>query len=216
MTETGHHANLPSSFAALAYGGLLAAYVTPKQQAGLIASVALWSLRERGLIELSAWECQRWWWPWSPESMLMVKTMEDEEIGLSIEQQLVTEVRSIAITPHKGPNSKVRVRDVIYKWLGDDYPDPYRELIRRVEQLATTTGWYEVVQVRRGSPVTRFVLGPKAVPVPSPTRADALKHSAESLAGDWYRFRHDEYDLSSWLIDTVTDAIGRRMYNPPD
>ena len=89
--------------------------------------------------------------PNSPHAGIAGYVSDSLRIGLSIEQQLVTEVTSIVITPHKGPNSKVRVRDVIYKWLGHDYPDPYRELIRRVEQLATTTGWYEVVQVRRGS-----------------------------------------------------------------
>jgi hypothetical protein len=204
------------SVVTLAHGRLLGPNVTPKEHAILIATVALWSLRERGVIKLSSWERERWWWPWSTQRVLMVTVVADQDIGLSLEQQFLTEAKSVAARPHAGPNSMVRVRDVVYNWVSKDYPDPYRVLVRRVEEMATRTGWYAAVLSPRRNPVTRFLFGPKVIQCPIPFRADAIRGRAESLVADWYRFRHDEDDLSSWLIETVTDAIRRRELDDPE
>lgn len=228
MTATdGGEKGIPNSIAALActgqlLGGVPEASVSKKQRAALIASVALWSLRERRAVAVSLWEHRVWWWS---SLELMVLTAMDlttlpeiqsripfRSSRFSLEQELLKLVRSIAGGPHKGPDSRVRVRDVIEQWLGDDYEDPHRELIERVTDQAKTAGLYEQVSVLRGNPISRFLLGPKEVNVPILARATELETAGLSLAARWRQFTQLEPDFSSSLITTVADAIDRRKF----
>ena len=138
--------------------------------------------------------------------------MSAKDVGPSLEQELLNQVRMLAAGPHKGPDLWVRVYDVIYEWLGDEYTNPHDELILRVSERATTAGWYELTRVPRRSRVTRFLFGPRLVRVPNSARAGAIERGAHMLAGDWQRFRSDENFLSSWLIETVAKAIQNRTY----
>jgi hypothetical protein len=208
---TGDQA-LPNSIVALAASRFVASCVTNQETAGLVAAVALWSLREMGAVDFRSWEYERWWWPWQPGSALVVGIVSPKDVGPSLEQELLNQVRMLAAGPHKGPDLWVRVYDVIYEWLGDEYTNPHDELLLRVSERATTAGWYELTRVPRRSGVTRFLFGPRLVHVPNSARAAAIELRAQTLADEWQRFRSDENFLSSWLIETVAKAIRNRTY----
>lgn len=207
--------------------GISARDVSEKYKAGLVASVALWSLREMHAIDFSSWEHRRWWWPVDPVVELMVEIASGDvpipEIQpyapfrgpqVSLEQELLNQVRIIASGPHEGADSAVRARDVIYEWLGDYYENPHREVIERVAEQGKTAGCFEVVPRRRANPIARLLLGPRLVSIPSPARASELERAAQSLAGEWQRFLREESAISSWLMATVMDAIRARTLHP--
>ena len=226
MTETsaGDAKALPNSIVALAYSGLLLgraaeSSVTEKQKAGLVASVALWSLRKRRDIDFMSGRPSRWILPSPALKVVIVRgvtTSPEIESHIpsrpsrySLEQELLNVVRFIAARPNK-EGLEVMVREVIEEWLGDLYAKPHRELIDRVTDQAKTAGCYQQVTVPRGQAITRFLLGPKSVNVLTPTRAAELKEAAEKLGREWQQFVLQEPDLHAALIATVTDAINRR------
>jgi hypothetical protein len=201
---------VPNSIVALAAGRLVASCVTQQDTATLVTSVALWSLREMGAVDFSLWEYERWWWPWQPGSALMIGIERVKDLGPSLEQELLNGVSALAARPHKGPDLRVRVRDVIREWFGRDYGNPHSELILRAGQQATTAGWYEVAVPPRKNRLARYFLGPGVVYAPSLGGAAAIERRTQTLTDDWQRFRRDENDLSSRLIETVRWAIPSR------
>jgi hypothetical protein len=226
MTETDDgERSIPNSIAALTCCGLLLggvpeATVSKKQRAAIVASVALWSLRERGDVAFSSWQHQILWWS-SEELMVLAKTgrpVSPETQSpipfwssrFSLEQELHAFAGSIAAGRHEGPDSRVRVRDVIEEWLGKDYGNPHKELIARVIAKAESAGIYEKTNVLRGNPISRLLFGPREVSVPTLAQASVLADSCQLLVEKWHQFMRQEPDLSNSLITTVEDAIARR------
>jgi hypothetical protein len=204
----GEH-SVPNSIVALAHPELLLGEEFPlnkKQRATLVASVALWTLREGGAIDFSAWHYKRLW---VRRSALMVGIRSGQSNAGRFEQDLLNQARIIASHRVDKPDNRVKVRDVIYEWLEGDYENPFEALRRKVAEGAETAGWYEVVLIPRGIPIMRL-FGPRKFSVPSPARAAALRSAAVALSSDWQRFLRDENELSRWLIATVERAIRDR------
>jgi hypothetical protein len=205
---------LPNSIVALAHPQLFLgvddrAVVSDQLAATLIASVALWSLREMRALDFGSRHRRRFL---VPVSTLTVELRGAQVGATSLERELLNEVRVICAGPLHRAGFGVPVREVIQEWMGGLYALPFRFVVQAVTEQAKATGWYEeVAQIPRGNPVTRAST-PSVVNLPRADRAPLLRSAAERLVVDWHRFLDDESQLSYWLIKTATDAIGDQTY----
>ena len=202
----------PDSVVALAHSGVLLggvedSEVSEEQQAELIVSVALWSLRESHALDFTFYE------RWLGSRVLAVELVTDDVVGPSLEEELLAETRWIATWPHR---EKIRVRTVVDQWLlvtcrgavsevlGITY-NPHGKVIEIVSELAEKAGWHPVTRIYSRGGVTIH-----------PARAARLQAAAQDLAADWQRFQRDESDIAGSLMATVHEAFYRRTYAGPD
>lgn len=154
--------------------------IPSREHAVFIVCVALWSLREMNAVEFILSRRVQW----LPFSSLMVALRKTLVSEVSIERELLNQMRMILSGRRHRPDHAVTVRDLVREWVIDS------------AALSTRFNPYEqVLRVAAGAV--------KA----AAADAEALDAAAQRLAGRWQVFLRHEPDLADRLRRTVDGAL---------
>ncbi len=154
--------------------------IPSREHAVFIVCVALWSLREMNAVEVILSRRVRW----LPYSSLMVALRTTLVSEVSIERELLNQMRMILSGHRYRPDNTVTVRELVREWVIDSAAlstrfNPYEQVLRAAADAVKSAG----------------------------ADAESLDAAAQRLAGHWRVFLLHEPDLADRLRRTVAGAL---------
>lgn len=165
-------------------------------------SIALWHLRQHGLVTLEYQERKRMM---ITTRQVLVTPAGAGPTGGPLEGQLM------GVLVSAGPRS---VKDLVYQWFGEDVSDPYARVLAIAQQAAVALGAFAEVDAERGA-VGSFLLG-KTKYVPVCERREELRGAANDVLGGWNSFRTAEQQLAGQIEESAKKAVTNRTERDDD
>ncbi len=169
-----------------------------KPLADLLVAIALWDLRERGLAGLEMAEHRG--------LIRRTQKLSVRRLGPPLGTAGIEDGLLAAVTDD--PKRNNAVFDIVWRWLGRDSNEPYKQVIQAVVQALSGAGYYQAVDAERGR-VTGAILGNTKLD-PVCERITGLRPQFEALAERWSAFQRREPELYTQLLKSVSEGISSR------